>query len=498
MSRRYVSIWFPHLRTDWFALGDPSLHSRPFVLRTSDHGRMVISATNIQAELKGVHAGLVLADARAIVSDLGAADDIAGLPEKVLTELAQWCVRFTPNVAVDLNDGLLLEVSGCAHLWGGESSYLQAIESRLNARGYDVRLGMADTPLVAWAVARFGTGTLMIRPGHQREALMTMPPEALRIEPDAVQRLHKLGLHKIGQFINMPRQILRRRLGKMLLDQLDKAIGHQPDVIIPVSQPLEYVQRLPCLEPVATREGIEFALENLLLALCGQLQREQKGLRKALLKGYRVDGITVQTSIGTHRATHHVAHLKKLFGNKISTLEPGLGIELFVLEAVDVEDNPAEQERIWEKSSGLEDERLTELIDRLVDRGGIEVSRYGAAEHYWPERSFKKYAELSERPLTPWRTDVLRPTQLLTPPEMIEVTAPIPDYPPMVFVHKGRVHRIIKADGPERIEQEWWLQQGQHRDYYRVEDEQGGRYWIFRLGHYHDRNYQWFIHGYFA
>lgn len=495
---RYVSIWFPHLRTDWFALSDPSLHTRPFVLRISDHGRMVISATNIHAELKGVQVGLVLADARAIVSDLKAIDDVPGLPEKVLTELAQWCVRFTPIVAVDLNDGLQLEVSGCAHLWGGEGSYLKAIESRLNARGFDVRLGMADTPIVAWAVARFGGASLRIAPGQHREALLNLPPEALRIEPDAVQRLHKLGLHKIGQFINMPRQILRRRFGKMLLDQLDKAIGQQPDVIIPVSQPPEYVQRLPCLDPVATREGIEFALGNLLLDLCGQLQREQKGLRKALLKGYRVDGLIVQTSIGTHRATHHVAHLKKLFENKISTLEPGLGIELFVLEAIDVEDNAAEQERIWEKASGLEDERLTELIDRLVDRGGIEVSRYVAAEHYWPERSCKKCDEFSERPLTPWRTDVLRPTQLLASPELIEVTAPIPDYPPMVFVHQGEVHRIIKADGPERIEQEWWLQQGQHRDYYRVEDEQGGRYWIFRLGHYHDRNYQWFIHGYFA
>lgn len=498
MNRRYISIWFPHLRTDWFALGDKSLHNRPFVLRTSDHGRMVISATNVKAELKGIHVGLVLADARAIVSDLEARDDMDGLPLKVLTELAQWCVRFTPTAAIDPDDGLMLEVSGCAHLWGGEELYLNAVEKRLNARGFDVRVAIADTPIVAWAVARFGTAKLRIDSGHQQAALMKLPPEALRIEKDVVQRLHKLGLHQIGQFVSMPRQILRRRFGKMLLDQLDKALGLQFDEIVPIMPPAQYVERLHCLDPVTTRAGIEFALEKLLVTLCGKLQSEQKGLRMVLLKGYRVDGVTIEAKVGTHRPTHHVAHVCKLFENKISQLDPGLGIELFELEALIVEDNPAEQERIWEHGSGLDDERLTELIDRLLDRDGIDVSRYLAAEHYWPERSYRKCVELSEPLTVNWRTDVLRPTQMLTPPEAIDVTAPIPDYPPMLFVYQGKVHRIAKADGPERIEQEWWLQQGQHRDYYRVEDEHGGRYWIFRLGHYHDEDFQWFIHGFFA
>ncbi|MGC3944294.1 MAG: DNA polymerase Y family protein [Chryseolinea sp.] len=498
MSRRYVSIWFPHLRTDWFALSDPSLHNRPFVLRIQDHGRMVISATNVKAELKGIHVGLVLADARAIVTDLEARDDIPDIPLKILTELAQWCVRFTPSAAIDPDDGLMLEVSGCAHLWGGEELYMKAIETRLNARGFGVRLSMADTPIVAWAIARYGKGSMRIEPGQQQTALMRLPPEALRIEVEVIQRLHKLGLHQISQFFKMPRQILRRRFGRMLLDQMDKALGLQIDEIVAVLPPSQYVERLPCLEPVATREGIEYALEQLLVALCGQLQKEQKGLRSALLKAYRVDGVTLEAKIGTHRPSHHVAHIKKLFENRISMLEPGLGFELFELAAIVVEDNPAEQERIWETGSGLDDERLTELIDRLLDRDGIEVSRFVAAEHYWPERSFRKCDELSEPASVNWRTDVLRPTQLLSPPELIEVTAPIPDYPPMLFVYGGRIHRVVKADGPERIEQEWWLQQGQHRDYYRVEDETGERYWIFRLGHYHDENYQWFLHGFFA
>ena len=498
MTRRYISVWFPHIRTDWFALSEPSLHNRPFVLRTNVHGRMVISATNIQAERCGIHVGLVLADARALVPGLEARDDVQELPDKILVALAAWCIRFTPVVSVDLPGGLLLEVTGCSHLWGGESSYMKAIESRLNARGYGVRIGMADTPGVAWAVARFGSEPLLIESGHHQRVLAALPPEALRIEAEAVQRLHKLGLHQIGQFVNMSKQVLRRRFGQVLLNQIDKALGRQPDELIPLEPPGLYLERLPCLETIMTREGIDIALETLLVTLCGRLQKEQKGLRAVLLKGYRVDGKVVEAKVGTNRPTHHVHHLMRLFEHKVSALDPGHGIELFVLEATDVEDNPVAQESLWEARGGLEDERLSELIDRLVDRGGIEVSRYVPAEHYWPERSFTKATSLSEVGLSAWKTEVLRPSYLLRNPEVIEVTAPIPDYPPMLFIHGGKVHRIVRADGPERIEQEWWLQQGQHRDYYQVEDEEGGRYWIFRLGHYHDQNYQWFIHGFFA
>ena len=191
-------------------------------------------------------------------------------------------------------------------------------------------------------------------------------------------------------------------------------------------------------------------------------------------------------------------HLFKLFEIKLSTIEPALGIELFVLEAPKVEDHFPLQEKLWEGSGGLEDERLSELLDRLSSKTGVQATRYLPDEHYWPERSLKPASSLIEKLTTEWRKDKLRPLQLLAIPERIEVTAPIPDYPPMLFQHKGKLHRIIKADGPERIEQEWWLQQGQHRDYYRVEDESGNRYWLFRLGHYDDKKFQWFIHGFFA
>lgn len=499
MARRFISIWFRHLNTDWFSLGQPHLRNLPFVLRTPSHGRMIITAANSNARMKGVHEGMVLADARAFVPDLEVMDNKPDLSDKLLKRLAEWCIRFTPIVGVDPPDGLFFDATGCSHLWGGDEQYLADIIKKINARGYDVRASIADTPGVAWAVARFGKGCTVIPAGMHFQALFPLPPEALRLEPLSVERLHKLGLHQVRQFINMPRDSLRRRFGQEMILQIDKALGQQMEEIQPVQPPEPYQERLPCMEPIVTPTGIQIALHELLKTLCRRLQQEQKGLRSATFKGYRVDGKTEAIQIGTNRPTHNVTHLLKLFEIKLPSIEPAMGIELFVLEAPKVENHPPQQEKMWEGSGGLDDVRVSELIDRLVGKIGVKaIQRFMPDEHYWPERSFKPASTVIEKLTTEWRADKCRPLQLLPQPEHIEVTAPIPDYPPMLFRYKGKLHEVVKADGPERIEQEWWLQQGEHRDYYRVEDEEGRRYWLFRLGHYHDKIYQWFLHGFFA
>ena len=499
MASRFVSIWFRHLTTDWFSLGQPHLRNLPFVLRAPSHGRMVITAANIKAQQKGVHEGMVLADARAFIPDLEVLDHKPNLSDKLLKRLAEWCIRFTPIVAVDPPDGLLFDASGCSHLWGGDEPYLAEICKRLNARGYNVRAAIADTAGVAWAIARFGNGQMVIPEGMQLKALLSLPPESLRLEPLTVERLHKLGLHEIRQFINMPRASLRRRFGSHILLQIDKALGVETEAIQPVQPPEPYQERLPCMEPIVNSTGIQIALEELLKTLCLRLQQDQKGLRSAIFKGYRVDGKIEVVQIGTNRPTHNVKHLLKLFEVKLSMMEPALGIELFVIEAPKVEDHLPQQEKMWDRRGSIDDLRVSELIDRLVSKISVKaIQRFVPAEHYWPERSYKPASSLLEEPATEWRADKLRPLQLLGKPEPIEVTAPIPDYPPMLFRYKGKIHKIIKADGPERIEHEWWLQQGQHRDYYRVEDEEGRRYWLFRSGHYNDKSYQWFLHGFFG
>jgi len=247
-------------------------------------------------------------------------------------------------------------------------------------------------------------------------------------------------------------------------------------------------------------EGIEIALQKLLEQLCERLQKEGKGLRKAFFRGYRIDSRTTEIQISTSRASCNVKHLFHLFQMKLSTFEPDLGIELFLLEATRVEEYVPNQEGFWKENGALNDLHIAELIDRLTGRiNSNAIQRYLPDEHYLPERSFKKALSLDEQPTTQWQTARPRPVLLLEKPERIEVTAPIPDYPPMNFQYRGKHHKVVKADGPERIEQEWWIEEGEHRDYYAVEDEQGCRYWLFRAGHYDvETKPYWYLHGIFA
>lgn len=501
VKRRFVSIWFRHLMTDWMILKHPEFRELPFVLTTPVRGRVVITATNALAEMQGITTGMAMADARAIIPSLEMMDDTPDQPAKLLKALGEWCIRYTPLIALNMPDGLILDISGCAHLWGGERAYLGAIIKTLRSKGYDARGAMADTIGAAWAVARFGKVKPIIEPGEQMHALLSLPPAALRLDSLILERLQKLGFYTIQGFIGMGRPVLRRRFGQEFLMRLDQALGNE-DEPMQLLQPIEpYHERLPCLEPIRTASGIEIAIRRLLEAVCHRLEGEGKGLRTAILKCYRVDGKIIQVSIGTSHASHYINHLFKLFELKIPLIEPALGIELFTLDALKVEDVEPEQEALWSTTAGgLEDERLTELLDKISNKMGFaSIHRYLPQECYWPERSIRPTKTLQDKRMTAWRINRPRPSLLLPKPEKIQVTAPIPDYPPMLFIYKNKVHKIREADGPERIEREWWLEKGEHRDYYYVEDQDGQRYWLFRAGHYSDdQPREWFIHGFFA
>jgi protein ImuB len=500
MRKRFVVIWFRHLKTDWMIIRRPQLKEVPFVLAFPDHGRMRITEVSAAAKTKGIYAGMVVADAKVILPDVQVFDDIPGLADKLLTRLCIWCIRYTPITAVDAPTGLILDVSGCAHLWGSEETYLKEIANKLKGLGYHVRAAMADTIGAAWAVCHYGKIKAIIKPGEQAEALMLLPPAALRLETDVLERLQKLGLYRISSFIGMQRSALRRRFGQHLLSRLNQALGKQEEFIQPL-EPIEpYEERLPCLEPIQTSTGIEIALQRLLETLCTRLQQEGKGLRNTSFTGYRVDDKIEQIKISTNHPSNNWQHLFKLFELKIATIEPAFGIELFTLAASKVEDITPAQETFWATKSNLESKEVAELLDHLESKFGNNIiHRYFPDEHHLPERSIKLANSLKEKSTTSWRTDKLRPIQLLNNPQPVEVTAPVPDYPPMHFRYNGKLHKVQKADACERIEPEWWLDGGSHRDYYIVEDEEGKRYWLFRLGHYKaDKIPSWFIHGFFA
>ncbi|MBB6240023.1 protein ImuB [Pedobacter sp. AK013] len=502
MQRRFVSIWFRQLLADWQLIHRPELAEVPFVFAAPDHGRMMINAVSPLAAISGVESGMRAADAKAICPGLEVLDDKPGRPRNLLRGLGEWCVRYSPIVAIDEfgMDGLLLDVSGCAHLWGGERGYLKEIVSRLKGKGYTVRVAIADTPGAAWAISRFGKVTPLIPIGGHPEALLDLVPEALRLERPVLAKLRKLGFYHIKSFISMPRSVLRRRFGEDFLLRLAQALGTEDEILIPLQVPVPFQERLPCLEPIKTRTGIEIAITRMLENLCKRMQSEGKGLRTGVLTGYRIDGKVVQVTIGTNGATHSISHLFKLFQLKIDQIRPALGIELFVLDAPKVDDVEVPQEQMWTAKPGLDDQSLIRLLDRVAGKVGSEViHRYLPAKRYWPERAVLQARSVTEKPASNWRAEKPRPTELLKRPDPIEVMALIPDHPPKFFIYKGVRHQVIKADGPERIEREWWLDTGEHRDYYQVEDDQGGRYWLFRSGHYGgEQQYQWFIHGFFA
>ncbi|RZM07234.1 MAG: DNA polymerase Y family protein, partial [Pedobacter sp.] len=240
MQKRFVSIWFRQLLADWQLIRRPELKEVPFVFAAPDHGRMMITAVSQSANSFGVEVGMRAADAKAICPGLEVIDDKPGRPRNLLKGLGEWCVRYSPIVAIDEFglDGLLLDVSGCTHLWGGEREYLKEIVSRLKSKGYTVRLAIADTPGAAWAVSHYGKITPIIKSGEQVEALLGLIPEALRLEGHTLAKLRKLGFYQIKSFIGMPRSVLRRRFGEDFLLRLAQAMGTETEVLLPIQVPV--------------------------------------------------------------------------------------------------------------------------------------------------------------------------------------------------------------------------------------------------------------------
>lgn len=497
MPKRYLSIWFPALATDCVEKKEPQLRQVPWVRCSPEHGRMVIRAANARARREGLAAGMVLADARAICPQLQDRPYDEPALEQLLQSLADWCLRFTPVVATHPPDSLLLDISGCAHLWGGEAQYLHHISTRLHAGAYAHHLAIADTIGAAWAWAHFGNSDTALPSGSEADALWTLPPAALRLPAYILQRLHKVGLQQIGQFIQMPPRSLQRRFGQILLQRLGQALGSHPESIEPIQPIQPYAERLPCLEPVRTALSIEWALQELLEKICQRLIKENKGLRTARLNAYRVDGELETISIGTGHASHNAGHLFRLFSLKINQIEPALGIELFELEASSVEIMSPAQDTFWNTRS--EHTLIAELLDNIATRVGPQsIKRYLPQARHWPEQSLRVVHDIQQQPDTPWNDHQRRPIHLLAQPEPIEVVVPLPDYPPLTFIHRGKAYSLSKADGPERIEREWWVDSGEPRDYYCVEDAEGARYWIFRLGHYDTGEPEWYLHGFFS
>jgi protein ImuB len=499
MGRRFVVIWFPYLHTDLVARKESHLRQFPLVLKESFHGKMVIRALNLPAQRQGLYKGQSIADARAIVPDLIVKDLDAEMAGKALEKLGRWCIRFSPLVGLDPPDGLIMEASGCAHLWGGEDIYLQTIKEKLESFGISSRMAMADTIGMAWALSHYSALQLHRANGRTPPDFLELPIAGLRLDEAVQDHLMTLGLSSIRQLFALPLSVLNKRFPPSLCQRIKQCSGEEEEYFTPIELPEPFVIRLPCMEPIVTRTGVNIALERSITDLINLLQNEQQGIRKAVFTAFAADGKSYHAEIMTNRPSLNRDHLVKLFGLRLDQIKYSAGIDVFLLTATLTEAYQPAQEKIWQGPAGLQHQKIAEWIDQIEMRyGKSTVSRYLPSEHHLPEKAFKESTHLQEESKSNWHAPTRRPIQLVHPPEQIEVTAPIPDYPPMMFRHKGKLHKIITADGPERIEQEWWVGTGKHRDYYIVEDEEGKRYWLFRSGHYDEaKTYSWYLHGYF-
>ncbi|MBO1077311.1 Y-family DNA polymerase [Roseomonas marmotae] len=493
MPRRILALWLPHLPLDRLRRREPALRGVPLATWSTAGNRRLLTA----AEGPGLFAGQALADAQAICPGLALRPADPEADAALLERLAVWSLRWTPLAAVDGPDGLLLDVTGGTTLFGGEAALLRQVRASLQRAGFAVRAALAGTAEAAAALARAADGAI-VPPGQDLAAVSPLPLSVLRLSPDLLSGLSRLGLRSIADLLRQPRAPLARRFGRVLLDALDGVSGARRRPVQPLRPPAEFLAVRDCLEPILTRPAIEHVLEALLTELCRQLLQAGRGARRLTLCAWRVDGQLQEVAIGTGAASRDLLHLRRLFAEPLGTLEPDLGFERLTLAAPVTEPLEGLQavlrgERV-DADPDPDEADLAALIDRLAQR--LAVHRLRPLESHWPE-----YAAVPADPFETvavpldWGAE-LRPVRLLATPIPLAVTAAVPDGPPAQLRYGGVAHRVLSVLGPERLEPEWWGEDAARpaRDYYRVQTVEGPRLWICRLLE-PGRPPRWFLHG---
>ena len=493
-GRRFLALHLPLLPIDRLrrAEGMPGQGAgpgAPLATWRQDGNRRLIAAT----DAPGLHAGQPMADAQAIHPDLRLvpADDAADAA--ALHALALWARRWSPLTATQAPDGLVLDITGSAHLFGGEVTLLADARQRLARQSVQARGAVASNSAAAGALARVDAGA--VPPQAEARLLARMPLGlALRLPTATLADLNRLGLRLLGDLLAQPSAPLGRRFGPVLLARLDALTGATAASISPVAPPPELWAAREMMEPVITREGIDIVLDHLLAELCGRLANAGLGARRLLLLAWRADGSMQEVAVGLGRAGREVAHLRRLFAEPLGTLEPQLGFERMALEAAITEPMTEIQASLTGEHGG----ELAQLLDRLAQR--LWVRRITARPSHWPEHSVATSPAHDMPPAMPpgWASPD-KPVLLLRRPRPVEVVASLPDGPPALLGLGRPMRRVRQARGPLRLEAEWWRNGAQRngeaivaapRDYWRVELEGGTRLWLYR-----EAATRWLLHG---
>jgi protein ImuB len=491
---------------------EPWPNDRPFALVGHEERGLLLTAVNERSAREGLYAGLGLADARAVCPHLLTAPAEPEKDARILAALTRWAGRFSPHRNVDGPDSLWLDVTGIPHLFGGEEALIADIATRFAALGFSARLALASTLGAAHALARFARAPQIVVPaGKTKAALAALPIEALRVAPETANLLKRLGLKRIGQLYDLPRASLERRfhakeVAEAVLLRLDQALGAKEERPAPLLPPTRYIAWIAFPEPLITAEGIAAALDHLAATLCGRLARSCAGAKRVRLSLCRSDGSSAVVAVGFSVASRDPRHVLLLLRDKVASLDAGFGIDLMRLEALATETLPLAQTALV---AMREREGAETLIDRLANRlGPSAVRRLSPVESHVPERAQTMRSAFAGAP--GWPAPPIKPSRpplLFSEPEPIDVLAEVPEGPPARFTWRRLTRRVAKTEGPERIASEWWreLRQGKDgssrpRDYYRIEDEDGHRYWVFREGLYQESGGTpcWYLHGVFG
>jgi protein ImuB len=525
MPRRVLSLWFPRLAVERLLRTEPRLAGRPLAVVADRRGALVLASLTAAAEAAGLRRGMALGDARAILPGLATRPaDPAGVA-RTCGALRRWVGRFSPWVAEEA-EALVLDVTGCAHLFGDEAGLVERIAAQAADFGFTLRLGLADTLGAAWAVARYaGASPLpahagdaidqearatrsraqkrrwerggapplrsgggapvpgLVPPGATLAHLGPLPVAALRLEPEAVERLQALGLGRIGALAALPRAAIARRFGPEVGQRLDQALGRTPEPVSPALPQPVFALRLSFPEPIGRSTDVLAGIDRLLPPLAARLSTAGKGARRVRLTLVRTDGGALVREVGLARPADEPAAIRPLLTLTLDDLDAGFGIESMRLEATTVEPvSPRQHRGLLAATAAGQPEGLADLIGRIGAKLGLEaLIRLHPADSHIPEKSATEMAAAFADPARDWPAPAAPRPMVVFPPEPL---APAEDAtPPERFVWRRRPRRSAAIFGPERITPEWWLDdpawRSGPRDYWRVETDEGTRLWVF-------------------
>ncbi|MDF1872365.1 DNA polymerase Y family protein [Vannielia sp.] len=516
--RRILSLWFPRLAAERVIRAEPQLGGGALAVVGEVGNSVLLASLNGLAEEAGLRVGQPLRDAQAmcptLVTRLARPHAEAGF----LTGLRRWAGKFSPWVGETAPAALMLDITGCAHLFGGEEGLLGEVEGECAGLGLTVRAGIADTVGAAWALARFAgqraealrSGDAIDRearatraratkrrhwerggalplagpepgaapagriapPGQSRAALAALPVAALRLSPQVTRQLSRLGLRRIDELACQPRAALARRFGSELVLRLDQALGAAPEPVSPAREAPRFAVRLTLPEPIGLEADVSAGIDRLLPRLEERLRAAGHGARRLRLQVLRCDHTSQTVEVGLARPSADPERLRPLLAMKLGEVEAGEGIDTLRLEAHVTEPVHAVQHRghlsasAEARSRAATDTAMDDLIGRLGARVGLEqITRLAPAESHIPEKATQVRAAAWSAPATDWpeKPRALRPL-LMFAPELVSPLPPEGDAPqpapsalPLAFRWRNRAFQTASAAGPERIAPEWWL-----------------------------------------